>query len=352
MKRPVPSSHTRVGLREIAAAAGVCLMTVSLSLRGSPKISSATRDRVQRLARNLGYQPDPEISRLMRHLRTSRTTQGKVGLAILDFYPERDFTENSYSHRIREGATSRAGELGFGVTPLHAADYEFNLKHVLKIVRHRGLDGVLLLPSVAPIELDARETWDGLSVVATSNSILSPRFHSVVPHQFANMMRLIDIMHAQGHRKICAIFDEFFDERTAHNFTAALNWHRHGGRTLVLPNQMAAADKASLVVRWLEEHEPDLVFAQASDHVANALPKLKRRKKLPPPAVVGLGKSIASSTSYLDERPELVGAAAVDLLAGMIYYHENGIPEHPRTTMIDCEFHLAPAGRQKLNVHG
>jgi hypothetical protein len=37
----------------------------------------------------------------------------------------------------------------------------------------------------------------------------------------------------------------------------------------------------------------------------------------------------------------------VDLLAGMIYYHEHGIPEHPRTTMIDCEFHLEAHLRRK-----
>jgi DNA-binding LacI/PurR family transcriptional regulator len=44
----------RVSLRDIAAAAGVCLMTVSLSLRDNPKISPTTRERVQKLARELG----------------------------------------------------------------------------------------------------------------------------------------------------------------------------------------------------------------------------------------------------------------------------------------------------------
>jgi DNA-binding LacI/PurR family transcriptional regulator len=293
----------------------------------------------------MGYRPDPEIARLMRHLRSSRTSQGKVGLALLDFYPSVRFEENSYNHRIRQGAIDRAGELGFGVTPLHGVECEFNLKRLLKVIRHRGLDGVVLLPSVAPIELDARENWEGLAVVATSASILSPRFHSVVPHQFANMMRLIETLQARGHRKICAIFDEFFDERTAHNFTAAVNWHHHGERTLVLSAKLPIAEKADRVAQWILQHEPDLIFAQASDAVTSALPKLKRLGLSRIPEVVGLGAPVSPSGSHVDERPELVGSAAVDLLAGMIYYHENGIPEHPRTTMIDCEFHLAqPAG--------
>jgi DNA-binding LacI/PurR family transcriptional regulator len=315
-------------------------MTVSLSLRGSPKISAATRDRIQHLADEMGYRPDPEISRLMRHLRSSRTLQGKVGLAIVDFYPASDFIENSYNHRIRQGAIHRAAELGFSVTALHAADCAFSLKHLLKIVRHRGLDGALLLPSLAPTRLDPTVDWRDISVVATSNSILAPRFHSVVPHQFANMMRLIETMQARGHRRICAIFDEFFDERTAHNFTAAVNWHQQGQRTLVLPGSMAAADKAALVAHWIEKHQPDMIFAQASDAVTDALPRLRRERTDLPFEIVGLGTSPESGISYLDERPELVGSGAVDLLAGMIYYHETGIPEHPRTTMIDCEFHL------------
>ena len=73
MTRPPAPTPGRIGLRQIAEAAGVCLMTVSLSLRDSPKISVATRERVCRLAGQLGYRPDPELSRLMKHLRSSRT---------------------------------------------------------------------------------------------------------------------------------------------------------------------------------------------------------------------------------------------------------------------------------------
>src|SRR4051794_30241649 len=92
-----PSSKGRVGLRQIAEAAGVCLMTVSLALRDSPKISASTRERIHGLARALGYRPDPELSRLMKHLRTSRTARGRTGLALVDLYPTANFAENIYN---------------------------------------------------------------------------------------------------------------------------------------------------------------------------------------------------------------------------------------------------------------
>ena len=312
-------------------------MTVSLALRDSPKISAVTRERIRKIALQLGYQPDPELSRLMKHLRLSRTAQGKTDVAIVDFYPATTFAEGYYMRKIRAGATARAGELGFNITTIHAADYHFNLKHILNVIRHRGIEGLLLLPpAIMPLQLDPTADWRDISVVATSNSILAPRFHSVVPHQFANMMRLLEKMKRSGHRRVCAIFDEFFDERTAHNFTAAVDWHRHGRRTLVLPWKLSPAQKRSRVAQWIARQKPDLIFAQASDSVESALPLLKKSHR---PNIVGLGTETTFS-SHLDERPDLVGTAAIDLLAGMMYFHETGIPEHPRTTMIDCEFHF------------
>ncbi len=328
----------RVSLRDIAAAAGVCLMTVSLSLRDNPKISQSTRERVQRLARELGYHPDPEISRLMKRLRTSRTARGTTSLAILDFYPRLDFAELSYHRRIRQGVLARAEELGFTVSQLKAAAYKFNLEHILKLLRNRGIDGLILFPSVvAPLTLDPGVPWRDLSVVSITNSILSPRFHCVVPHQFANTMHLIEAMKAHGRHKLSAILEESFDGRTAHHFTAAMHWHGHGDRVLLVPNEATAAERTALIARWLAKHDTDMIFAQSPESVFQALARMRRRHQ---PAVASLGTPNDDQFSYLDEHPEVVGSAAVDLLAGMMYYHETGIPAHPRTTMIYGELQL------------
>jgi DNA-binding LacI/PurR family transcriptional regulator len=318
---------------------------VSLSLRNSPKISRATRERVQKVARELGYRPDPEISRLMQHLRTSRTSRGTTGLAIVDFYPSLDFSELSYHRRLRDGIIRRSAELGFGVDQLKAAEYRFNLRHLLNVVRNRGVEGVVLFPSVvAPLVLDPAVDWDGLSVVAVTNSILSPRFHSVAPHQFSNMMRMIESMQAHGFRKIGAILDESFDERTTHHFTAAMEWHQHGPRILLLRASQTPEERLLLATRWIEKHTPDLIFAQSPD-----LAHAAREKSSHQPTINALGTPNDSRSSCLDEHPEEVGTAAVDLLAGMMYYHETGIPAHPRTTMIYGELRLdsvaAPTAR-------
>ncbi|MFO1446958.1 MAG: LacI family DNA-binding transcriptional regulator [Opitutaceae bacterium] len=348
MKPTRSTPKDRVGLRQIAEVAGVCLMTVSLSLRDSPKISRPTRERIQSLARELGYHPDPEISRLMNLLRVSRTTKGRIGVAVIDFFPTSPFPEHAYHRLIRQGISQRSEELGFTATPFSAVHYDFNLRHLLNVIRTRGIEGVILIPCVGnPLSLDAAASWNGLSVVATTNSILAPRFHSVVPHQFANMMRLIEEMQAAGLRKVGAVFEDFFDDRTAHNFTAALNWHHHGRRILMIPEAVDEARRARTLATWLTKHKPDVVFAQSTETVVRALRRVGR-SPVDDVRVIGLGVPHEPIYSYLDERPDLVGAGAVDLIAGMIYYHETGIPTHPRTTMIDGQLRycstLAAAG--------
>src|SRR5207237_998862 len=58
-----------IRLKDIAARAGVSLMTVSKVLRDAPDVSAATKHRIRQLAEEMGYVPDA----LARGLRTRCT---------------------------------------------------------------------------------------------------------------------------------------------------------------------------------------------------------------------------------------------------------------------------------------
>ncbi len=103
MARDPASASKRIGLRDIARAARVCLMTVSLSLRDHPKISEPTRRRVRRIADQLGYRPDPEIARLIGRLRSSRTKRGSVVIAMVDLHQDAAAAVHPYDAEIRHG---------------------------------------------------------------------------------------------------------------------------------------------------------------------------------------------------------------------------------------------------------
>lgn len=79
--KPRPVSST-----DVAAHAGVSQATVSRVLSGKGQVSKATREKVERSLRELGYQPNSNA----RALRTQRT--GTIAVAVADitnpFYPE------------------------------------------------------------------------------------------------------------------------------------------------------------------------------------------------------------------------------------------------------------------------
>ena len=54
----------RVGIEDVAAAAGVSVATVSRAIRGLPNVAQETSERVLRVAKELRYTPDPAAARL------------------------------------------------------------------------------------------------------------------------------------------------------------------------------------------------------------------------------------------------------------------------------------------------
>lgn len=62
-------SKSRVTQKTIADAAGLAITTVSKALAGDPKIARATREKVERIAAEIGYIPD----RAAQRLRTGKT---------------------------------------------------------------------------------------------------------------------------------------------------------------------------------------------------------------------------------------------------------------------------------------
>ena len=66
----------RIGIKDVAEAAGVSVTTVSHALNGKGRLPVETRERVQRVARDLGYRP----SSTARNLVGGRT--GLIGLTV------------------------------------------------------------------------------------------------------------------------------------------------------------------------------------------------------------------------------------------------------------------------------
>ena len=105
----MPARRGAITQKELAALAGVHPSTVSLALAGDPRLPPPTRERLQRLAREHRYAPNPAA----RWLRQART--GTLGLV---FWGEAHLEEGGRARvglplmAAVEAATKRSEELG------------------------------------------------------------------------------------------------------------------------------------------------------------------------------------------------------------------------------------------------
>jgi DNA-binding LacI/PurR family transcriptional regulator len=321
--RPPPSPARRVGLRAVAEAAGVSLMTVSLALRNSPRVAPKTRRHIAEVAAKLGYRPDPEISRLMSRLRPARSAEGVV-LAMIDLLPQRQERLHPYDAGVRQGIERRARQLGYSVSLFALHDYGGRLSQLLRVVRCRGITGVLLLPSTPPVALDPAVNWDGLSVVAVTTSVSSPQFHQVVPNHLLNIRILVETLMARGRQRCGIILSESLHRRTHETYAMVLTVMGHGDGILILRDEMPASAGAATMLNWLLKVPAVAERCRGRD-------------------VVALTNPTDADLPFFDQQPDLIGESAVSLLTGMVHNHETGVPRSPQVTAIRGTMHRGSA---------
>ena len=107
-------TKTIPSMQSIAKRAGVSCQTVSLALRNHPKISVETRTRIQKLADQLGYCPDPFVSSLMARIQSGKPVKQLGTLAFINsFTPSDNRRHSSIYTEFFEGAAERSRQCGY-----------------------------------------------------------------------------------------------------------------------------------------------------------------------------------------------------------------------------------------------
>ncbi len=122
-----------VRLKDIAQAAGVAVMTVSKALRDKPDLAPATKERIRRLAAEMGYVPDISA----QNLRAGNTRI--LGLVL-------STSTNSVNARICLAIEEQAYELGYEILLAHTLNRTDREEAVLRRLIARRVDGIFIAP--------------------------------------------------------------------------------------------------------------------------------------------------------------------------------------------------------------
>jgi DNA-binding LacI/PurR family transcriptional regulator len=146
----------RVSIKDIARAAGVSHPTVSRALSDSPLISQATKARIQRLAREMGYSPNA----LARGLVTRQTySVGVVVTTIAD----------PFVAEIVQGIETTAQDHGYTVILCNSGAEPEREIAAVELLRSKRVDGVIVTSSrIGALYLDHLERI-GVPIVLINN---------------------------------------------------------------------------------------------------------------------------------------------------------------------------------------
>ena len=212
-----------VTLRHIADAAGVSVMTVSRALKDNPHHSTATRARIKRISRELGYKPHPYVSALMSGLARAQGQKPKVNLAVLHFLPLKEVLSHSFYHGIRE----RAIALGYTPEPFRYQPEKIPLARLRSILISRGIRGIIVMPApegFTSIDFD----FDGFAATALGHTIVSPQMPRVASDIYKGTFRALDELVRRGYKRIGMINTDYVNRLGDFLHTAALMaYHRH-----------------------------------------------------------------------------------------------------------------------------
>lgn len=333
----------RATLRVIAERAGCSRMTVSLALRHDPQVSARTRERIQKIAREIGYQPDATLRALMAHVRARQPAKFCAAIAALHIVSHSVASKTHCYAEWMAGAAERAAQLGYIIDDLWLADAYITPAHLERILMTRAIRG-LLLPCLA----NAFELPSGFHFLldrypcATAGDPTAslPALSGATNDRFATGAALVERARAAGCRRIGVVVadtEPLADER----FSAGIAKSRGRHPDLAsLPELACDAGSQAAFRAWFREHRPDGVITT----VPEVWTWLREEGVSVPEEVAFLFWQLhAQEPSHRDwsgtsQNERQIGAAAVELIVEQLHRGERGVPSVRIRKLIESSF--------------
>ena len=179
----------RVTLQDIADATGLSVNSVSRALKNKPDISAATCEKVQRLAREMGYVRNSIASSLRSgHTRTVAVILGGM--------------KNPYYALMADELQECAFSLGYSLIILCSRDQPRLELLAAETAVSRQVDGILLYPSKDCAETEALLKANNVPYILMSRYSGEPATDTAVCDEEAGAYEITRHLLAAGHKKI------------------------------------------------------------------------------------------------------------------------------------------------------
>jgi DNA-binding LacI/PurR family transcriptional regulator len=345
-KHASPSEHrfvkysSGVTMAAVAKAAKVATSTVSKALRDDPTIPVERRREIQRVAKSMGYRPNPMVAALMARLHSKRRRNDPHHIAWIDLWPDEKAAARTTDFKLMLlGAQQRANELGYQIEVHHVGRDGTSAARLHQILTSRSQWG-LIIPPVPMQTMSYTLDLQGLTGVTIGTSLHDPVMHRVAANLYQGCQLACRKLREKGFHRIGLVLSPSMIERVEGRWLGAylaeqIQWPQNDR----LPPLMLADTAQTKFNRWIDRHKPDSIL-MAEPQIGAWLSARKISKNEITTAWLRLLEHGPKNILGIDTRPEKMGAAAVELVVGQIHRNERGSPSIPHTLLMDgiwCE---------------
>ena len=361
--------NRRITMADIARKAGVHVTTVSLALRNNPRLPKATRERIQALAAEMDYRPDPAIASLVAYRHAITRPSAPQPLAYLTgWHTQWGWRERAAHAEFYEGAAERARQLGYDLQHFWLRAPEMSDRRMGQILHARGITGLIFASQSGrvcqPLDFD----WAQVSAVQIDYLPNQPELHRVSNDQRGIMQMVMRRIAALGYRRIGLVLPHWWDDGVQFAWSAGFLAEQQ-----VLPDQEvvpilrypwvgetgdpAEAERvpAGLLSRWLKKHRPEVVVG----HGPYLLPQLETLGLAVPGDVAFVELHLSTDDGRIAgalHNSRRVGELAVEILSGQLQHNVYGLPAYPTVTLVEGTWRdgasLPPVHRSEAGAPG
>jgi len=331
---PDSATDRRVTLADIAKRAGVHVTTVSLALRNQPRLPLATRERLQTLAREMGYVPDPVMQALVAYRSKIMPRRNPPTIAYVTNWNTRWGWKEVTAHPdFYEGARAKAEELGFVLDHFWMREAGLTHGRLSRILDARGIHGLIIASHVREFDTKLQFDWSRFSAVKIDYFPHEPELANVTNDQMHIIRLAVRKAIEAGYRRIGFVMDDGWDITVDRLWSAGFLWEQqalapeHRIAPYMFPREESFQD-------WVARHRPEVIISK-SEFVLPALKAIGLRVPRDVAFVDIFLEDFSGKTAGVRQNHRTVGALAVEMLAGQMQQNKRGIPEIPTVTYVE-----------------
>lgn len=321
--------------KDIAAQAGVHTSTVCLALKNHPTIPAETCRRIQKIAIELGYHPDPMLSALAAYRTALKPAAFHGQLAWLSVSNSRfNWRKVSVYSAYMEGAARQAQRHGYTLQDYNLGERGMSPTRLAGIMRARGVRGILVCP-MPEAHTDLEFPWDGFSVVSIGHTLEKPALNLVAANYHQSMRLIMRNLRMLGYRRIGLALPGDLNVRVGEHYLAAyLVEQRELPAARRLEPYLEMPPTKTGFAAWLARARPDALITSNyifPEYLNDLGVKVPDRLAV---AVV-FKRVVGDNYAGIDQKVSRTGEVAMDILVSMIQRNECGVPEDPLQILVE-----------------